>query len=118
MSISNRSRRTKSSHVEAVAGNGLLNRRALLGRGAVLAGAAGSEPALPPSGLELTVPRPAGPVDAAGLAAAIAAFHRGHERLCTFAQRTRRPPRYSAYDCDAENTSRQDRTLLRQNTKR
>ena len=44
MSISNRSRRTESSHVEAVAGNGLLNRRALLGRGAVLAGAVSAAP--------------------------------------------------------------------------
>src|SRR5262249_4101598 len=44
MSISNRSRRTKSSHVEAIAGNGLLNRRALLGRGAVLAGAVSAAP--------------------------------------------------------------------------
>ena len=37
-------------------------------------------------GFELTVPRPAGPVDATGLAAAIAAFYHRHERLCTFAQ--------------------------------
>ncbi len=37
-------------------------------------------------GFELTVPWPAGPVNAAGLAAAIAAFHRRHERLYTFAQ--------------------------------
>src|SRR6266436_2218288 len=40
MSISDRRRRrTKSSALEAVAGNGLLDRRALLGRGVVLAGA-------------------------------------------------------------------------------
>src|ERR1700736_3731072 len=40
MSISNhRRRRTKSSALEAVAGNGLLDRRALLGRGVVFAGA-------------------------------------------------------------------------------
>ena len=39
MSISDRRRRTKSSPIEAVAGNGLLDRRALLGRGAVFAGA-------------------------------------------------------------------------------
>ena len=39
MSISDRRRRTKSSPIEAVAGNGLLDRRALLGRGVVFAGA-------------------------------------------------------------------------------
>jgi len=40
MSISDhRGRRTKSSALEAVAGNGLLDRRALLGRGVVFAGA-------------------------------------------------------------------------------
>jgi len=37
-------------------------------------------------GFELTVPWPAGPVDTAGLTVAIAAFHRRHERLYTFAQ--------------------------------
>ncbi|MBO0736739.1 MAG: hydantoinase/oxoprolinase family protein [Alphaproteobacteria bacterium] len=37
-------------------------------------------------GFELTVPWPAGPVDGAGLAAAIAAFHHRHQRLYTFAQ--------------------------------
>ena len=36
--------RTNSSPIEAVAGNGLLNRRALLGRGVVLAGAMGAAP--------------------------------------------------------------------------
>src|SRR6266446_2120864 len=40
MSISDhRRRRTKSSPLQAVAGNGLLDRRALLGRGVVFAGA-------------------------------------------------------------------------------
>ena len=40
MSISNhRGRRTRFSASQAVAGNGLLDRRALLGRGVVLAGA-------------------------------------------------------------------------------
>src|SRR5438045_1728173 len=39
MSISDRRRRTKSSPIEPVAGNGLLDRRALLGRSVVLAGA-------------------------------------------------------------------------------
>jgi N-methylhydantoinase A len=37
-------------------------------------------------GFELVVPFPAGKVDAAGVAAAIEAFHRRHERLYTFAQ--------------------------------
>jgi N-methylhydantoinase A len=37
-------------------------------------------------GFELTVPWPAGPVDAVSLATAIAGFHRRHERLYTFAQ--------------------------------
>ena len=45
MSISDRRRRrTKSSPVEAVAGNGLLDRRALLGRGVILAGAMSAAP--------------------------------------------------------------------------
>jgi sulfane dehydrogenase subunit SoxC len=45
MSVSNhRRRRTKYSSVEAVAGNGLLSRRALLGRGIILAGALGAAP--------------------------------------------------------------------------
>ena len=45
MSISvQRRRATKSSSIEAVAGNGLLNRRALLGRGAVFAGAISAAP--------------------------------------------------------------------------
>jgi sulfane dehydrogenase subunit SoxC len=39
-----RRRRTKSSATEPVAGNGLLDRRALLGRGVVLAGAMGAAP--------------------------------------------------------------------------
>jgi sulfane dehydrogenase subunit SoxC len=39
-----RPRRGKLSPVEAVAGNGLLDRRALLGRGVILAGAIGSAP--------------------------------------------------------------------------
>src|SRR5437763_3377681 len=39
MSISDRRRRTKLSPIEPVAGNGLLDRRALLGRGVVFAGA-------------------------------------------------------------------------------
>jgi len=39
-----RRRATKSSSIEAVAGNGLLNRRALLGRGAVFAGAISAAP--------------------------------------------------------------------------
>jgi N-methylhydantoinase A len=37
-------------------------------------------------GFELVVPFPSGAVDAAGVEAAIAAFHRRHERLYTFAQ--------------------------------
>ena len=37
-------RRARSSLVEAVAGNGLLDRRALLGRGVILAGAIGAAP--------------------------------------------------------------------------
>jgi sulfane dehydrogenase subunit SoxC len=37
-------RRARSSLVEAVAGNGLLDRRALLGRGVMLAGAIGTAP--------------------------------------------------------------------------
>jgi sulfane dehydrogenase subunit SoxC len=37
-------RRARSSLVEAVAGNGLLDRRALLGRGVILAGAIGTAP--------------------------------------------------------------------------
>src|ERR1700757_4065166 len=45
MSISDhRRRRTNSSALEAVAGNGLLNRRALLGRGAIFAGAMSAAP--------------------------------------------------------------------------
>jgi len=45
MSISDRPRRTaKSSPIKAVAGNGLLDRRALLGRGAMLAGAISAAP--------------------------------------------------------------------------
>src|SRR3954451_478082 len=45
MSISDHlGRKTKRSHIEAVAGNGLLNRRALLGGGGVLAGAMGTAP--------------------------------------------------------------------------
>jgi sulfane dehydrogenase subunit SoxC len=45
MSVSNHRRhRTKYSSVEAVAGNGLLSRRALLGRGIILAGALGAAP--------------------------------------------------------------------------
>ena len=39
MSTAHRRRRTKSASIEAVAGNGLLNRRALLGSGVVYAGA-------------------------------------------------------------------------------
>src|SRR3984893_13491437 len=39
-----RPRRGKSSPIEAVAGNGLLDRRALLGRGVILAGAVGTAP--------------------------------------------------------------------------
>jgi sulfane dehydrogenase subunit SoxC len=38
------SRRGKSSSIDAVAGNGLLDRRALLGRGVILAGAIGTAP--------------------------------------------------------------------------
>jgi N-methylhydantoinase A len=37
-------------------------------------------------GFELVVPWPSGPVDVASVEAAIAAFHRRHERLDTFAQ--------------------------------
>jgi len=37
-------KRARSSLVEAVAGNGLLDRRALLGRGVILAGAIGTAP--------------------------------------------------------------------------
>jgi hypothetical protein len=45
MTISgHRPRRGKSSPIEAVAGNGLLDRRALLGRGVILAGAIGTAP--------------------------------------------------------------------------
>src|SRR5258705_11007323 len=45
MSISGRRlSRTNSSPAEAVAGNGLLHRRALLGRGIVIAGALGAAP--------------------------------------------------------------------------
>ena len=45
MTISgHRPRRGKSSAIEAVAGNGLLDRRALLGRGVILAGAIGTAP--------------------------------------------------------------------------
>src|ERR1700724_3628068 len=45
MTISgHRPRRGKSSPIEAVAGNGLLDRRALLGRGVILAGAVGTAP--------------------------------------------------------------------------
>ena len=45
MSISNhRRRRTKSSPIEAIAGNGLLDRRMLLGRGVILAGAMSTAP--------------------------------------------------------------------------
>src|SRR5215472_15324314 len=39
MSTAHRRRRTKSASIEAVAGNGLLHRRALLGSGFVYAGA-------------------------------------------------------------------------------
>src|SRR5438094_9013497 len=39
-----RFRRTKSAAVEAVAGNGVMDRRALLGRGVVLAGAMSTAP--------------------------------------------------------------------------
>ena len=39
-----RPRRGKLSPIEAVAGNGLLDRRALLGRGVILAGAIGTAP--------------------------------------------------------------------------
>src|ERR1700759_1353807 len=53
--------RGKSSPMEAVAGNGLLDRRALLGRGVILAGAIGTAPlgsltgaaAAPPAGGQL-----------------------------------------------------------------
>ena len=38
MRVSHPHRRITSSSIEAVAGNGLLNRRALLGRGAILVG--------------------------------------------------------------------------------
>ena len=65
MRISNYRRRgTKDPTSEAVAGNGLLNRRMLLGRGAILAGAIGTAPlgsmtgaaAEPPAGGALTDP--------------------------------------------------------------
>jgi len=65
MRTSGYSRRgTKDPTSEAVAGNGLLNRRMLLGRGAILAGAIGTAPlgsmtgaaAEPPAGGALTDP--------------------------------------------------------------
>ena len=43
-SSNQRRRRTNSSSIEAVAGNGLLDRRMLLGRGVILAGAASAAP--------------------------------------------------------------------------